>query len=203
MSEPKSKNIGWSASTVTRQDRERTHGHRSVIVWLTGLSGSGKSSIAHRLEQRLTERSAIAYVLDGDNARHGISSDLGFSPEDRMENIRRVGEIAKLFVDSGAIVLCAFISPLRVQRDRVRQLVGKGDFVELYVRASLAVCEERDPKGLYKKARAGEIPDFTGIGAPYEPPPSPELTVDTEAGSIEESTDQVLAYLDAAGYLPR
>ena len=203
ISEPKSKNISWSASTVTRRERERTHGPRSVILWLTGLSGSGKSSIAHRLEQRLTERNAIAYVLDGDNVRHGISSDLGFSPEDRMENIRRIGEVAKLFVDSGAIIVCAFISPLRLQRQRVRELVGKDDFVELYVRASLAVCEERDPKGLYKKARAGEIPDFTGIGAPYEPPEQPEVTVDTERQDIDESTNQVLEYLDAAGYLPR
>jgi adenylylsulfate kinase len=203
MSEPKSKNISWSRSTVTRLDRERAHGHRAVIVWLTGLSASGKSSIAHRLEQRLTERSAIAYVLDGDNVRHGVSSDLGFSPEDRMENIRRIGEVAKLFVDSGVIVLCAFISPLRVQRQRVRELVSKDDFVEVYVRASLAVCEERDPRGLYKKARAGQILDFTGVSAPYEPPEHSEVTVDTEHQSIDESTDQVLAYLDAAGYLPR
>jgi adenylylsulfate kinase len=203
MSEPKSQNISWSTSAVTRLDRERVYGHRSVILWLTGLSGSGKSSIAHRLEKRLTERAAIAYVLDGDNVRHGVTSDLGFSPEDRMENIRRIGEVAKLFVDSGVIILCAFISPLRVQRRRVRELVGKGDFVEVYVRASLAVCEERDPKGLYKKARAGEIPDFTGISAPYETPERSEVTVDTERQSVDESTNQVLAYLDAAGYLPR
>jgi adenylylsulfate kinase len=202
MSEPKSQNISWSASAVTRRDRERVHGHRSVILWLTGLSGSGKSSIAHSLEQRLTERAALAYVLDGDNVRHGVTSDLGFSPEDRMENIRRIGEVAKLFVDCGVIVLCAFISPLRVQRQRVRELVGKGDFVEVYVRASLAVCEERDPKGLYKKARAGEIPNFTGISAPYEPPERSEVTVDTEHQSVDESTNQVMMYLDAAGYLP-
>jgi adenylyl-sulfate kinase len=199
--EPKSKNITWSASAVTRQDRERTHGQRSVILWLTGLSGSGKSSIAQRLERRLTERNAIAYVLDGDNVRHGISSDLGFSPEDRMENIRRVGEVAKLFVDSGAIVLCAFISPLRVQRERVRELVPAGDFVEVYVRATLAVCEARDPKGLYKKARAGAIADFTGISAPYEEPEHPDITLDTELVSIDDSANRVLEYLAAAGYL--
>jgi adenylylsulfate kinase len=203
MPEPKSKNISWSESAVTRLERERVHGHRSVILWLTGLSGSGKSSIAHLLEQQLTERNLVAYVLDGDNVRHGISSDLGFSPEDRMENIRRVGEVAKLFVDSGAIVVCAFISPLRIQRQRVRDLVGKDDFVEVYVLASLATCEQRDPKGLYRKARTGQIPDFTGIDAPYEAPEHAEVTVDTEMETLEESASRVMAYLEAAAYVPR
>lgn len=203
MPEPKSKNISWSESAVTRQDRERVHGHRSVILWLTGLSGSGKSSIAHLVEQRLTERNLVAYVLDGDNIRHGVSSDLGFSPEDRMENIRRVGEVARLFVDSGAIVVCAFISPLRIQRQRVRDLVGKDDFVEVYVRASLATCEKRDPKGLYRKARNGQIPDFTGIDAPYEPPERAEVTVDTETETLEESARHVMDYLESAAYVTR
>jgi adenylylsulfate kinase len=203
MPPPKSKNISWSESTVTRLERERIHGHKSVILWLTGLSGSGKSSIARLLEQQLTARNLVSYVLDGDNIRHGVSSDLGFSPDDRMENIRRVGEVAKLFVDSGAIVVCAFISPLRIQRQRVRDLVGKEDFVEVYVRASLATCEKRDPKGLYKKARTGEIPDFTGINAPYEAPEHPELTVDTTSETVEESASQVMAYLEARACVPR
>jgi adenylylsulfate kinase len=203
MSKPKSKNIVWSAGTVSRRDRERVHGHRACILWLTGLSGSGKSSIAYRLERRLTERNAIAYVLDGDNVRYGISSDLGFSHDDRTENVRRTGEVAKLFLDAGQIVVCAFISPLRAQRRLVRELVEDGDFVEVYVRASLEVCEARDPKGLYKRARAGEIPDFTGIGAPYEPPESPEVTLDTEHHDVDESTKQLLQYLDRAGCFSR
>ena len=203
MPKPKSKNIVWSAGTVTRLDRERVHGHRACIVWLTGLSGSGKSSIAYRLEQRLTERNCIAYVLDGDNVRHGISSDLGFSHDDRNENVRRTGEVAKLFLDAGQIVVCAFISPLRAQRRLVRELVREGDFVEVYVRASLEVCEARDPKGLYKRARAGLIADFTGIGAPYEAPENPELTLDTESHGLDESTNQLLEYLDRTGYFSR
>jgi adenylylsulfate kinase len=203
MPKPKSKNIVWSAGAVTRRDRERVRGHRSCILWLTGLSGSGKSSIAYRLEQRLTEQSALAYVLDGDNVRHGISSDLGFSHDDRNENVRRTGEVAKLFLDSGQIVVCAFISPLRAQRRLVRELVDEGDFVEVCVRASLEVCEARDPKGLYKRARAGEIPDFTGIGSPYEPPENPELTLDTERRGLDESTNELLDYLDRTGYFPR
>jgi adenylylsulfate kinase len=200
MPKPKSKNIVWSAGTVSRRDRERVHGHRACILWLTGLSGSGKSTIAYRLEERLTKRKAIVYVLDGDNVRHGISSDLGFSHDDRNENVRRTGEVAKLFLDAGQIVVCAFISPLRAQRRLVRELVHEGDFVEVYVRASLEVCEARDPKGLYKRARAGEIPDFTGVGAPYEPPERPEVTLDTEGHDIEESTSQLLEYLERAGY---
>jgi adenylylsulfate kinase len=203
MPKPKSKNIVWSAGTVSRRDRERVHGHRACILWLTGLSGSGKSTIAYRLEERLTKRKAIVYVLDGDNVRHGISSDLGFSHDDRNENVRRTGEVAKLFLDAGQIVVCAFISPLRAQRRLVRELVHEGDFVEVYVRASLEVCEARDPKGLYKRARAGEIPDFTGVGAPYEPPERPEVTLDTEGHDIEESTSQLLEYLERAGYFSR
>jgi adenylylsulfate kinase len=201
MSKPKSKYIVWSAGAVTRRDRERVRGHRGCILWLTGLSGSGKSSIAYRLEQRLMDRGVVAYVLDGDNVRHGISSDLGFSPDDRDENVRRTGEVAKLFLDSAQIVVCAFISPLRSQRHLVRELVDEGDFVEVYVRASLEVCESRDPKGLYKRARAGEITDFTGIGAPYEPPESPEVTLDTERHGLDESTKELLDYLEREGYL--
>ena len=196
-----SPNVTWQEGSVTREARAHQHGHRGATLWLTGLSGSGKSTVARMLEQRLHQLGCVAYVLDGDNVRHGLSSDLGFSEADRRENIRRVGEVAKLFTDSGALVLCAFISPYRADRQRLRELIGEGDFVELYVRAPLAVCEARDPKGLYRKARAGTISDFTGLSAPYEEPTDPELVLDTEIQRPPALVDVVVAHLRAKGLL--
>ncbi len=203
MQEPRSGNITWHAAAVNRTERERKRGHRGATLWLTGLSGSGKSTLAALLEQRLLDRGCTAYVLDGDNVRYGLNSDLGFSPLDRAENIRRIGEVAKLFTDAGVLVLCAFISPYRVDRARVRAIMADGDFIEVYVQASLAACEQRDPKGLYKKARAGGIADMTGIGSPYEPPENPEIVVDTEHTQLAESADQVLGFLEEKGYIAR
>ena len=190
-----SKNIHWHTATIKRDDREKMNGHKSAILWFTGLSGSGKSTLAHAVEDRLHELGSRTYVLDGDNIRHGLCKDLGFSDADRTENIRRIGEVAKLFTDSGVIALSAFISPFRSDRDAVRALVEDGDFIEVYCKCDLAVCEERDVKGLYKKARAGEIPEFTGINSPYEEPLKPEIVVDTAAQSIEESIEQVINIL--------
>jgi len=201
MSEPKSKNIVWHQTTVSKQEREAISGHRGCTVWLTGLSGSGKSTLANMLEKALWERNVRSFVLDGDNVRHGLNRNLGFSPEDRTENIRRIGEVSKLFTEAGVIVISSFISPYRSDRDAVRALMGSGDFVEVYVDASLETCEQRDVKGLYKKARAGEIPEFTGISAPYEAPESPELVLDTNRQSVEESVGKLVEYLDAKGYL--
>ena len=190
-----SKNIHWHTATIKRDDREKMNGHKSAILWFTGLSGSGKSTLAHAVEDRLHQLGSRTYVLDGDNIRHGLCKDLGFSDADRTENIRRIGEVAKLFTDSGVIALSAFISPFRSDRDAVRALVEDGDFIEVYCKCDLAVCEERDVKGLYKKARAGEIPEFTGINSPYEEPLKPEIVVDTAAQSIEESIEQVINIL--------
>lgn len=201
MAQNKSSNITWHAGDTTRGDREAVLGQRGVTVWLTGLSGSGKSTIAVAAEHALVKRGRLAYVLDGDNIRHGLNSNLGFSPEDRSENIRRIGEVAKLFTDSGVIVFSSFISPYRSDRDNVRALMGEGDFVEVLVDASLETCEGRDVKGLYQKARAGEIPEFTGISAPYEAPENPELVLDTNAQSVEESVAQLIGYLEKGGYL--
>ena len=201
MAERKSTNITWHEGHTTRNDREAVLGQRGVTVWLTGLSGSGKSTIAVAAEKALVESGRLAYVLDGDNVRHGLNSNLGFSPEDRTENIRRIGEVAKLFTDSGVIVFTSFISPYRADRDAVRELMGDGDFVEVLVDASLETCEGRDVKGLYQKARSGEIPEFTGISAPYEAPEKPELVLDTNNQSIEQSVEQLVGYLEKAGYL--
>jgi adenylylsulfate kinase len=201
MSEPKSKNIVWHETTVTKEERERISGHRGCTVWLTGLSGSGKSTLANLLEKALWERGARAFVLDGDNVRHGLNKDLGFSPADRTENIRRIGEVAKLFTEAGVINVTAFISPYRADRDLVRGLMKDGDFVEVYVGCDLDECERRDPKGLYKKARAGQIPEFTGISAPYEAPEKPELTIDTTGETADQSLAHLLKYLEAKGYL--
>jgi len=201
LARPKSDNITWHAGQVARADREAIVGQRGVTVWLTGLSGSGKSTIAVAAERELIQRGHLAYVLDGDNIRHGLNNNLGFSPADRTENIRRIGEVAKLFTEAGVIVITSFISPYRSDRDAVRALTGSGDFVEVYVDASLETCEQRDVKGLYKKARAGEIPEFTGISAPYEAPERPELVLDTNRQSVEESVAELLEYLDAKGYL--
>jgi adenylylsulfate kinase len=201
LAESKSTNITWHEGHITREDREAVVGQRGVTVWLTGLSGSGKSTIAVAAEGALVESGRLAYVLDGDNIRHGLNSNLGFSPEDRTENIRRIGEVAGLFTDSGVIVFSSFISPYRADRDAVRALMGEGDFVEVLVDASLETCESRDVKGLYQKARAGEIPEFTGISAPYEAPENPEVVLDTNGQSVEESVTQLIAYLDKGGYL--
>jgi adenylylsulfate kinase len=201
MSQTKSRNIFWTEGTVTRADRERANGHRGATLWFTGLSGSGKSTLARALEEALFARGCQCYVLDGDNVRHGLNSDLGFSPEDRTENIRRIGEVAKLLADFGAFAITAFISPYRADREGVRARHQAGDFLEIHVDAPLTVCEERDPKGLYKKARRGEIPEFTGISAPYEAPETPELVVSTAERSVEECAAQILRYLDEKGYL--
>ncbi len=198
---PKGTNLTWHRGEVGRADRARVHGHKGATLWLTGLSGSGKSTLAHRVERRLLERGVFAYVLDGDNVRHGLNADLGFSAADRAENIRRVGHVARLFTDAGAIVIAAFISPYRRDRAQVRALFDEGDFVEVHVAADLATCEARDPKGLYARARAGEIPEFTGISAPYEAPDAPELRLDTSAADVDACAAQVLAYLDEHGYL--
>jgi adenylylsulfate kinase len=199
--ERKSTNITWHAGHLSRADRERVVGQRGVAVWLTGLSGSGKSTIAVACEKALVHRGHLAYVLDGDNIRHGLNKNLGFSPQDRAENIRRIGEVAKLFVDAGVIVFTSFISPYRADRDAVRALMAPGDFVEVYVAASVATCEGRDVKGLYRKARAGEIPEFTGVSAPYEEPERPELVLDTNVQTVEESVGTLLRYLGDKGYL--
>jgi adenylylsulfate kinase len=176
------------------------NGHRSVVVWFTGLSGSGKSTIAHEVESQLFERGCRTYVLDGDNIRHGLNKNLGFSPGDRGENIRRVAEVANLFVQAGVIALTAFISPYRADRDNARKIAG-GDFVEVYVKCDIDVCEARDTKGLYKKARAGEVKEFTGISAPYEEPLHPELVLDTAKETLAESAAKVIEVLKARGVI--
>ena len=196
----KSTNVLWQDSGISRANRELMNGHRSAILWFTGLSGAGKSTMARAVEERLYAIGVRTYVLDGDNMRHGLCGDLGFSAKDRSENIRRVGEVAKLFVDAGILVLTAFISPFRFDRDKVRELAA-GDFIEIYCRCSLEVCEARDVKGLYKKARAGGVQNFTGISSPYEEPLSPELTIDTGSVSLEQCVDQVLALLRERGIL--
>ena len=201
MSQSKSKNLTWHEGQVSRTEREDRLGQRGVTVWLTGLSGSGKSTIAVAAERRLADEGRLTYILDGDNIRQGLNSNLGFSPEDRTENIRRIGEVAKLFTDVGAIVFSSFISPYRADRDSVRAIMGEGDFVETYVDASLETCESRDVKGLYKKARAGEIPEFTGISAPYEEPEKAELVSDSNGQTGDESVDVLIDYLRKGGYL--
>ena len=199
--EVKSTNITWHEADITKEDRERLNGHKAVILWFTGLSGSGKSTVAHAVENALFERGCRTYVLDGDNVRHGLNKNLGFSPEDREENIRRIGEVANLFVQAGVIALTAFISPYRADRDKARALVGDGGFIEIYVKCDLDICEQRDVKGLYKKARAGEIPEFTGISAPYEEPLNPEVVVDTGKQTVEGSAQEVLACLQQRGII--
>ena len=199
----KATNIVWHPGNVTREDRHRITGQKGCTVWFTGLSGSGKSTIAVAIEKALWDRGVRSYVLDGDNIRHGLNSDLGFSPEDRTENIRRIGEVAKLFTDAGTVTLTAFISPYRADRDRVRSIMTEGDFIEAYVDCPIEVCEQRDVKGLYAKARAGKIPEFTGISAPYEAPEKPEIVLKTGELSEEQSVGRVIAYLEERGYIPR
>lgn len=195
MSNSKSTNIVWHQATITREMREAQNKHKSAVLWFTGLSGAGKSTLAHAVEDTLHKMGCRTFVLDGDNVRHGLCKDLGFSIQDRTENIRRVGEVSKLFTEGGLLVLTAFISPLRSDRDAVRAICKPGDFLEIYCAASLDVCEQRDVKGLYKKARAGEIKEFTGISSPYEEPANPELRVDTGGQPLEKSVEQVLAML--------
>ncbi len=197
----KSKNIVWHDSEVAKQDRQKQFGNKSCIVWFTGLSGSGKSTLSVALENELFKRGVAAYRLDGDNIRHGLNNNLGFSPDDRTENIRRVGEVAKLFVDAGVITMTAFISPYKADRDAVRELVDSGEFIEVFVQCSLEECERRDVKGLYAKARSGEIKNFTGISAPYEEPSKPEIVVDTERQTIKECITHIISELEQRGLL--
>lgn len=196
-----STNITLHDSEVTKQDRQQLHGHKSATLWFTGLSGSGKSTISVELEKALFERKKHAFRLDGDNVRHGLNKNLGFSPEDRQENIRRIGEVSKLMVDAGLITITAFISPYREDRDNVRAMLDDDEFIEIYTQCSVEECERRDPKGLYKKARTGEIPEFTGISAPYEEPRNPEITIDTEQLDVKDAVTQILNYLEEHQYI--
>jgi adenylylsulfate kinase len=194
-------NIYKHQSLINQQDRENQAGHKSVILWFTGLSGAGKSTLAHAVEKALFDKGCRSYVFDGDNVRHGLCSDLGFSAQDRQENIRRIGEMSKLFLEAGVIALTAFISPFQTDRDKVRSLVKQAEFIEIYCHADLSICEQRDVKGLYAKARRGEISNFTGISSPYEPPLNPELTLNTGEESLEECVDKVIVYLALNGII--
>jgi adenylylsulfate kinase len=198
---PASTNVVWHHATVTRARREAQNGHRGAIIWFTGLSGSGKSTLAHAVEESLYQRGCRTFVLDGDNVRHGLCGDLDFSANDRQENIRRIGEVAKLFMEAGVIVLTAFISPYRADRERVRGIVAHGDFIEVYCNTSLEICESRDVKGIYKKARAGEIADFTGISAPYEAPINPELIVNAGTTGIGACVQQIIGEMIQRGII--
>ena len=191
----KTPNTIYHNATVTRKRRNQLNSHKSVVIWFTGLSGSGKSTLAHSVEEELHNLDCRTFVLDGDNVRHGLSSNLSFSDDDRKENIRRIGEAAKLMMESGVIAMTAFISPFKKDRNLVRQLLPQGDFIEIYCNASLEACESRDVKGLYKRARAGEIKNYTGIDSPYEAPSNPELVIDTESESLEESVAKVVDFL--------
>lgn len=199
--ESKRTNIVWHNATITRKLREQQNQHRGAVLWFTGLSGSGKSTLAHAVEDRLYHMGTRTFVLDGDNVRHGLCSDLGFSDNDRTENIRRIGELAKLFLEGGSVALTAFISPFHADREIARNVTPPGDFYEIYCDASLDVCESRDVKGLYAKARAGEIPHFTGVSSPYEPPNTPELAVKTGEESVGQCVDQVINLLIEHGVI--
>lgn len=198
-----SSNVVWHHATVTRESREKLQGHRGVALWFTGLPSSGKSTIAHAVEERLHQMRCRTFVLDGDNVRHGLSGDLGFSEKDREENIRRIGEVAKLFVEAGTIVLTAFVSPFRRDRERARGLLLHGDFLEIHCRCPIEICEERDPKGHYRRAREGQIRDFTGVSAPYEEPIDPELVLDTAKLSVEQAAHSVEKLLRDRGIIAR
>jgi len=203
MTQQKATNITWHAATVTAADRRALNGHDGVVLWFTGLPSSGKSTLANAVERLLFERGCHSYLLDGDNVRHGLNKNLGFSPEDRKENIRRIGEVAKLFCDAGLIAMTAFISPYREDRLAARRLLPEGNFLEVYCRCAVEVCEQRDPKGLYKKARAGILKEFTGVDAPYEAPEKPEIEIDTAAASVEDAAAKVVAFLEDRGILRR
>jgi len=202
MTVQKAKNITWHQGHISKEDREKLLGQKGVTLWFTGLSGSGKSTVAHEVEKILYSRGHASFVLDGDNIRHGLNKDLGFSPEDREENIRRIGEVAHLFTEAGIITLTSFISPYRADRQKARELAKPGDFIEIYVYCPLEECERRDPKGLFKKARAGIIPEFTGISAPYEEPENPEIRLETNKNSVEECAQIVIGYLEEKGIIP-
>ena len=191
----KNKNTIYHAASVTRERRNQLNNHKSVVIWFTGLSGSGKSTLAHSVEEILFSKGCRTYVLDGDNVRHGLTSNLDFSNEDRKENIRRIGEVTKLMMEAGLIILTAFISPFREDRIAVRNLISDGDFIEIYCKASLETCEARDLKGLYKRARLGEIKNYTGINSPYEIPDNPELIIDIDKESLEESVSKIVSFL--------
>ncbi len=195
------KDIVWHETLVNRQDRNRMNKHKSGVVWFTGCPSSGKSTIAHHVEKELFSRGVHCYVLDGDNVRHGINANLGFSREDRRENLRRIAELSKLFVDAGIVVLAAFVSPYCEDRDYIRQIVGNELFFEVYVKCSIETCEKRDPKGQYKKARAGLIKEYTGVSAPYEPPVNPEIVLDTEELDVESAVKKVLQFLDKKKFI--
>lgn len=197
MTNQKATNIVWHQGNITKADRAEKLGQKGVVLWFTGLSGSGKSSVAQEVEKRLFALGHFSYVLDGDNIRFGLNKNLGFSPADRTENIRRIGEVAKLFADAGLITLTAFISPYRADRDAARAKIPADEFIEIYILCPLEECENRDTKGLYKKARAGEIPEFTGISAPYEEPLAPELVISTANESVTESAEKVIQFLRA------
>lgn len=201
MADQKATNVTWHEQNVSTEERQRLNGHKGAVLWFTGLSGCGKSTVANAVDRILHDQGIHTYVLDGDNIRLGLNQNLSFSADDRTENIRRIGEVAKLFCDSGAIVLTAFISPFKTDRDQVREIVPTGSFHEVFVDASLETCEARDPKGLYQKARAGEIKDFTGIDSPYEAPENAELHLDSDVKGIEELANQVVAYLKTEGFL--
>ena len=203
MTTQKATNITWHHAVISKADRENLLEQKGVVIWFTGLSASGKSTIAHTVEEKLYDRGNLTYVLDGDNIRHGLNKNLGFSPEDREENIRRIGEVGKLFADAGVIAMTAFISPYRADRDNARELHESGKFIEVFVDAPLSVLEDRDPKGLYKKARAGQIPEFTGISAPYEAPLNPEIHLDTSKLTVEECADAVIQYLEEKGIISK
>ena len=203
MAEIRATNITWHEGHVDRAQRQGILRQKGALIWFTGLSGSGKSTIAFTLEHLLVERGHLAYALDGDNIRHGLNKNLGFSADDRCENIRRIAEVGKLFVDAGVITCTSFISPYAADRAAARELVGSDDFIEVFIDTPLAVCEQRDPKGLYKKARAGEIKGFTGIDDPYEPPPHPELVIDTAQVSPQEAVITILDLLEARGNIER
>ncbi|WP_373650922.1 MULTISPECIES: adenylyl-sulfate kinase [unclassified Schlesneria] len=200
MTEQKATNVTWHAHAVSKEDRCKLNGHKGAVLWFTGLSACGKSTIANAVDHKLHKLGKRTFVLDGDNIRMGLNKNLGFSAEDRAENIRRIGEVAKLFASAGTIALTAFISPYRADRDKVREILP-GEFIEVFVDASLETCEKRDPKGLYKKARAGEIKNFTGISDPYEAPEKPELVLDSNSKNIDELADEVIAYLEKNGFL--
>ena len=203
METKKATNIKWHHHLISTEDREKLLGQRGATIWLTGLSGSGKSTVAQAVEAELHAQGRLTYLLDGDNVRHGLNSNLGFSPEDREENIRRLGELAKLFTDTGVIVLTAFISPYLEDRHRARKIASEGRFIEVHVDCPLEVCEERDPKQLYKKARRGEIPEFTGISAPYEAPENPEVYLNTGEQSVEACVETILSHLGEQGIISR
>lgn len=201
MTQQKADNITWHQALISKSDRETLLGQKGVVLWFTGLPSSGKSTLAHCLEEKLHQAGRLTYVLDGDNIRHGLNKNLGFSPQDREENIRRIGHVAQLFADAGVIAMTAFISPYRSDRDKARALLPAGSFIEIYVRVSLEEAETRDVKGLYKKARLGEIKEFTGVSAPYEEPDQAEVVVDTDRLSVEESADLIIAYLRDQGII--